>query len=66
MNKWICVWEHPDAVYIGKNELPLEHWITKTNKVYLSNGTCIRDFVEVSNRSFIEKMNKFLLNNTSK
>jgi hypothetical protein len=66
MNKWICVWEHPSAIYIGKNELPLEHWITKTNKVYLSNGTCIRDFVEVSNRSFIEKMNKFLLNNTSK
>lgn len=66
MSKWICIWEHPEAIYVGKNDLPIEHWITKHNKVYLSNGLCIRDFVEVSNRSFIEKMNKFLLNNSSK
>jgi hypothetical protein len=66
MGQWICVWEHPNAEYVGKNELPLEHWVTKNNKIYLSNGLCIRDFVEVSNRSFIEKMNRFLLNNTSK
>jgi hypothetical protein len=60
-DKWICIYEHPDAEYVGLNDIRGINWIVRGNIVKLSNGINIRDMIEIDDMRLNEYISKYLL-----
>ncbi len=48
--KWIRVFDHPEAIYVGLNKKQLIHYITRDGNIRLDNGILIRDFTEIKDK----------------
>jgi hypothetical protein len=59
--KWMCIYEHPFAEYVEINRSVAKNWVVADDIILLSNGICVRDMIEVSDRKFNDMMNKYLL-----
>jgi hypothetical protein len=59
--KWMCIYEHPFAEYVEINKSLAKNWAVVDDIILLSNGICLRDMIEVSDRKFNDMMNKYLL-----
>jgi hypothetical protein len=56
--EWTLVCHYPGAKYVGKNGITAYQFITRDNIVTLKNDSYqvrIRDFIEVSDRSYLER-----------
>ena len=65
--KWIRVYEHPDAKYLGKNEIPYVHYVSwhNNNSILLDSmshsiDVLIKDFCEYDNTIVEEEINLYL------
>ena len=62
---WIRVADSLDSILIGKNKKPFINYITPTNTLKLKDGLLIRDFLEVSNKKFNDKLDDIVDNLTN-
>jgi len=60
-NKWICIYEHPDAEYVDMNNEIVKNWIVRDNIIKLSNGIIVRDLIEIGDNRLNEYISKYLL-----
>ena len=58
--KWIRVYEHSRAIYVGTIKNKCINYITDSEKIYLDNGLVVRDFVEIRSESVNKIMDNYI------